>query len=59
MEDDPQYINEMSEFIPVIVLDTYYNKQCIGNNINRVFDWNEVYSNVKMLEKRISSNYKN
>ena len=56
IEDDPQYVNEMSEFMPVIILDTYYNKQCTGNNIIRAFDWEEVYSNIKMLEKNLSSN---
>lgn len=57
MEDEPQYINEMAQFMPVIVFDYIYNRQCYGNNIIRVSDWNEIDSCIKMLEKKISSNY--
>ncbi len=55
IEDEPQYITQMSEFMPVIVFDAVYNKQCIGNNIIRVHDWNDVYSNIKKIEKRINN----
>lgn len=57
IEDEPQYITQMSEFMPVIVFDAVYNKQCIGNNIIRVYDWNDVYSNIKKMEKRIKNDY--
>lgn len=57
IEDEPQYITQMSEFMPVIVFDAVYNKQCIGNNIIRVHDWNAVYSNIKKMEKRINNDY--
>lgn len=52
IEDDPQYINEMAKFMSVIVFDTYYNKQCIGNHIMRVFNWKEVYNKIKLLEQK-------
>ena len=51
MEDEPQYINEMAQFMPVIVFDYIYNRQCSGNNIIRVSDWNEIDSCIKMLDR--------
>ena len=58
IEDEPQYITEIAQFMPVIVFDYIYNRQCSGNNIIRVSNWNEIDSCIKMLEKKISSNYK-
>ncbi len=51
IEDEPKYIIQMSEFMPVIAFDAIYNKQCVGNNIIRVKDWNEIYSQIKKMEK--------
>lgn len=53
IEDEVHYINEMAEFIPVIVFDEHYNKQCVGNNIIRVNSWLEIYDKIKELEKSI------
>lgn len=53
IEDEPQYVTQMSEFIPVIVFDEIYNKQCVGKNIIRVNDWNQIYNIIKKLEKDI------
>lgn len=50
IEDEPQHITQIAEFIPVIVFDAIYNKQCVGNNIMRVKDWNEIYSIIKKME---------
>lgn len=53
IEDEPKYIFEMSEFIPVIVFDEIYNKECVGNNIVRVNDWNEIYDRIKEIEDNL------
>lgn len=53
IEDEVKYISEMSEFMPVLVFDAIYNKQCSGNNIIRVKSWLEIYDKIKELEKSI------
>lgn len=54
IEDEVKYINEMSEFIPVIVFDEIYNKQCEGKNVIKVTSWLEIYDKIKELEKSIN-----
>lgn len=51
LEDEPQYIKQMAEFIPVILFDEIYNKQCTGDNMIRVKDWNEIYQKIQELKK--------
>lgn len=51
IEDEVHYINEMAEFIPVIVFDEPYNKQCVGKNVIRVNNWLEIYDTIQELEK--------
>lgn len=53
IEDEPKYIMQMSSFIPVIAFDEIYNKKCIGNNIIKVNNWNEIYINIKKIEKNM------
>lgn len=53
IEDESKYILEMSEFIPVIVFDEIYNKECVGKNIIRVNDWSEIYDKIKEIENGI------
>ena len=53
IEDEPNHINEIAEFIPVIVPSQIYNKDCIGENILRVNNWIDIYNNIKILEKRL------
>ncbi len=43
MEDEPHYIKELAEIIPVIVFEYGYNKECNGKNIIKVNNWDEVY----------------
>lgn len=50
IEDEPRYINEMCEFIPVIVFDEIYNKSCVGSNIYKVLNWNQIYDLIKQLD---------
>lgn len=54
IEDEVKYINEMSEFMPVIVFDEIYNKQCEGKNVIKVTSWLEIYDKIKELEKSIN-----
>jgi len=51
IEDEPQYINQMAEFMTVIAFNEPYNQQCIGDNIIRVNDWNEIYNVIKKLSE--------
>ena len=50
MEDEPHYIEELSETIPVIVFDYEFNKICNGKNIIRVNNWNEIYDIIENLK---------
>lgn len=52
IEDESKYINEIAEFIPVIVPNEIYNKDCIGKNILRANNWIAIYNHIKLLEKR-------
>ena len=52
IDDEPQNITQISEFIPVIALDTIYNKECVGNNIIKVNSWNEIYSTIKKIQNK-------
>lgn len=53
IEDEPQFILPISEFMPIIVFDEIYNNQCEGNNIIKVKNWNEIYEIIKKLNKTI------
>lgn len=50
IEDEPHYIEELSETIPVIVFDYEFNKICNGKNIIRVNNWNEIYDIIENLK---------
>lgn len=53
IDDEPQNIMQISEFIPVIAFNTIYNRECVGNNIIKVNSWNEIYDNIKKIENKI------
>lgn len=44
IEDNPKYIIELMKHLPVIVIDTPYNKHINGDNIYRAYNWLEVKS---------------
>lgn len=50
MEDEPHYIEDLSEVIPVVVFDYEYNRICNGKNVIRVNNWNEIYGIIENLE---------
>lgn len=52
LEDEPRYINDISPLIPVIVFDEIFNKQCVGNNIYKVTNWNQVYDIINNLQNK-------
>lgn len=55
IEDSPKNILFLSNFLPVIVIDTPYNKGIYGKNIYRAKDWLEVPSIVlKICENKKS-----
>lgn len=53
IEDEPKYIMQMSEFIPVIAFDEIYNKKCVGDNIIKVTSWNEIYNIINKIKKEL------
>lgn len=50
IDDEPQHIMQMSEFIPVLVFDGIYNRQCVGDNIIRVYDWIDIAQTIEALD---------
>lgn len=52
LEDEPRYINDISPIIPVIVFDEIFNKQCVGDNIYKVTNWNQVYEIINKLSNK-------
>lgn len=51
IDDEPQNINPISKFIPVIVFDDVQNSQCIGHNIIKVKSWKEVDGIISSLSQ--------
>lgn len=49
IEDSPVNIKLLSQYFPVIVIDTPYNKGIKGNNIYRVKNWNEINNIINKL----------
>ena len=50
IDDAPQNINNVSQVIPVIVLNAKHNKMCKGINIIRVNTWGEVYDEIRNIK---------
>ena len=50
IEDKAENIIAISEFTKVICFDAAYNRDCEGENIIRVRNWNEVYSLINQYE---------
>ena len=42
IEDKPDTLLEIKEYIPVICFDAPYNRDIDNNNLYRVFNWNQV-----------------
>lgn len=51
IEDSPNNINEISNFIPVICYNTLYNRECEGKNVIRAYSWYDIYSKIIKIEK--------
>ncbi len=54
IDDEPQNIESVSKFIPVIVFEAIHNEECNGTNIIKVNTWDEVYNIIKEYQKRKS-----
>lgn len=52
IDDEPQHIMQMSEFIPVLVFDGIYNRQCVGDNIIRVYDWLDIAKTIEAFSRK-------
>jgi len=51
IEDKPQNVISISKTIPTICFNASYNRDCDGENIYRVHNWDEVYSLICDMEK--------
>lgn len=51
IEDSPNNINEISNFIPVICYNTSYNGECKGKNVIRCYSWYDIYSKIMKIGK--------
>lgn len=51
IEDETHHILPIAKRIPVIVFEEIYNKDCKGNNIIKVTNWNEVYEVIQQMNK--------
>ena len=49
IEDCVENILTLSKEIPVICMDTRYNKQCEGENITRCYSWYDIYSKINKI----------
>ena len=56
IEDSINQITEISKIIPVICLDTRYNKDCKGNNMRRCYSWYDIYTKIKKKCDNINVN---
>lgn len=44
IEDKKENINDLAKVIPVLCFNAGYNKDCIGRNIYRVYNWYDIYN---------------
>ena len=49
IEDSPQNIKELSEVTKVLCFDNPYNKEVKGNNITRIYSWEEAFEEINKL----------
>jgi uncharacterized HAD superfamily protein len=49
IEDRVANINNVSTKIPVICVDTNYNKECNSNNIYRCYSWYDIYAKINSI----------
>lgn len=57
LEDSPKNSENISKRIPVILMDTPYNRNVSGDNIYRVTHWEEAYALLSALGKRKVKSY--
>jgi len=57
LEDSPKNSEIISSKLPVILMDTPYNRNTNGDNIFRVTNWEEAYSVLSALGKRRIKSY--
>ena len=57
LEDSPKNSENISKRIPVILMDTPYNRNVSGDNIYRVTYWEEAYALLSALGKRKVKSY--
>ena len=57
LEDSPKNSENISKRIPVILMDTPYNRNVSGDNIYRVTYWEEAYALLSALGKRKAKSY--
>ncbi|MCI9434118.1 MAG: hypothetical protein HFI86_02420 [Bacilli bacterium] len=50
IEDKYENVMRLQEITKVLCFDAKYNQKCIGNNIIRVYSFNEVYNQIKTIE---------
>lgn len=46
IEDAPNNIKELSNYVPVICYHAEYNKNCIGDKIMRCYSWYDIYHKI-------------
>lgn len=46
IEDAPNNINELANYIPVICYHAEYNKDCMGDKIIRCYSWYDIYHKI-------------
>lgn len=52
IEDNPNNIKELKNYIPVICYDAGYNKDCVEDNrMTRCYSWYDIYSKINDIEK--------
>lgn len=49
IEDSPNNINELSNFVPIICYHAGYNKDCVGDRITRCYSWYDIYQKIDSL----------
>ncbi|MBO5413261.1 MAG: hypothetical protein J6A29_03030 [Clostridia bacterium] len=50
IEDSPRNIEELSTKIPVLCFDCKYNESLEGENITRVYSWNDIYQKINSIK---------
>ena len=54
IDDKRENINEASKITNVLCYDALYNQDCLGKNITRVHNFNEIYHQIQILSQKTS-----